>query len=83
MDVVSMHQAKSTLSQLINRAEQGETVYIGAWGKAQAKIVPLDYNEKPKKQFGILAGKLQVPEDFDDSLSDEVLAGFEGKSENK
>ena len=79
MDVVSIHQAKSTLSQLINRVAQGETIYIGDWGKAQVKLVPLDYNEKPKKQFGILAGKLQLPEGFDDPLSDDVLVGFEGK----
>ncbi|MCX4027249.1 type II toxin-antitoxin system Phd/YefM family antitoxin [Endozoicomonas sp. SM1973] len=79
MDVISMHQAKSSLSQLVARAEQGETILIGAYGKAQAKIVPTNFESKPKKKIGILAGKLHIPEDFDEPLEDDVLAEFEGK----
>ena len=79
MDVISMHQAKSSLSQLVSRAQSGETVYIGAYGKAQAKIVPIDEHDMPKTKFGILAGKLTVPDDFDEPLPDDVLAEFEGK----
>jgi len=78
MDVISMHQAKSSLSQLVSRAQEGETVYIGAYGQVQAKIVPVEQKQAPKKQFGILAGKLIVPDDFDESLPDDVLAEFEG-----
>jgi hypothetical protein len=33
---------------------------------------------KPRKQIGLLAGKLTIPEDFDAPLSDEVLDSFEG-----
>lgn len=79
MDVVSMHQAKSSLSQLVNRVEGGEIIYIGAYGKAQAKIVALDHEEKPVKKFGLLAGKLQVPDDFDEPLPDSVISEFEGR----
>ncbi|MGI0117041.1 type II toxin-antitoxin system Phd/YefM family antitoxin [Zooshikella sp. RANM57] len=79
MDVISMHQAKSSLSQLVARAEKGETILIGAYGKVQAKIVAKDYSDAPKKKIGVLAGKLHIPEDFDQSLSDDVLAEFEGK----
>ena len=32
MDLISIHQAKSSLSQLVSRAQSGETVYIGAYG---------------------------------------------------
>lgn len=78
MTVVSMHQAKSALSQLVSRAAQGETIYIGAYGQAQAKIVPIDYEEKQPKKIGLLAGRLVVPDDFDEPLPEEVLAGFEG-----
>ena len=79
MDVISMHQAKSSLSQLVARAEQGETIFIGAYGKVQAKIVPTSFEDKPKKKIGVLAGKLNIPDDFDAPLSDDVLAEFEGK----
>ncbi|MCD6027098.1 MAG: prevent-host-death family protein [Solimicrobium sp.] len=79
MEVVSMHQAKSHLSQLVKRAAAGEPVYIGAYGHVEAVLVsPSVLIRKPHKQIGLLAGKLTVPDDFDASLPDEVLASFEG-----
>ena len=78
MDVISMHQAKSTLSQLVKRAANGETIFIGAYGKIDAKLVPATQSSAPQKRIGILAGKLTVPDDFDSPLPDDVLAGFEG-----
>lgn len=77
MEVISMHDAKSTLSQLVNRAERGEVIYIGAYGKAQAKLVPITAGEKPKKRIGLLKGKLVVPDDFDAPLPDDIIAEFE------
>jgi antitoxin (DNA-binding transcriptional repressor) of toxin-antitoxin stability system len=77
MKVVSMHQAKSSLSQLVHRAEQGEDIYIGAYGKAQAKIIAANKEDKPHKKIGVLAGKLHVPEDFDKPLPNSVLSSFE------
>ena len=79
MDVISMHQAKSTLSKLVNRAKQGEIVYIGAYGKAEVKLVPASFTDKPIKKIGMLAGKLDVPEDFDAPLPDDVLSEFENE----
>ena len=76
MDVVSMHQAKGSLSQLVKRAAAGETILIGAYGLAEAALVPPGA-VSPAKIIGILAGKLTVPEDFDAPLPAEVLAGFE------
>lgn len=77
--VISMHQAKTNLSQLVKRAAAGETIFLGAYGKAEAKLVPVDADTAPKKRIGILAGKLIVPDDFDAPLPDDVLAAFEGK----
>lgn len=77
-DVIPMHQAKSTLSQLVQRAAAGETVLIGPNGHAVAKLTRLDAAATPKRRLGFLKGKLVVPEDFDDSLPDEVLADFQG-----
>ena len=77
MKVVSMHQAKSALSQLVAKAAEGEEVYIGAYGKAQAKIVAVSEGDaQPIKKIGVLAGKLSVPDDFDDQLSDDILKEF-------
>lgn len=78
MVVISMHQAKSTLSQLVKRAASGETILIGAYGKVEAKLVPATLPSVAHKRIGILAGKLSVPDDFDAPLGDDLLAAFEG-----
>lgn len=79
MEVISMHQAKSHLSQLVKRAAAGEPIYIGGYGRVEAVLVsPTVLTSKPRKQIGLLAGKLTVPEDFDAPLPDDVLASFEG-----
>ena len=45
MQVVSMHVAKSSLSQLVKRAATGETILLGAYGKVEAKLVPANIRE--------------------------------------
>jgi antitoxin (DNA-binding transcriptional repressor) of toxin-antitoxin stability system len=80
MEVVSMHQAKSTLSQLVKRAATGETILLGAYGKVEAKLVAATAPELPKKHIGLLAGKLTIPDDFDAPLPDELLIAFEGNA---
>jgi hypothetical protein len=32
----------------------------------------------PARRLGLLDGKIHIPEDFDDPLSDEILTEFEG-----
>jgi antitoxin (DNA-binding transcriptional repressor) of toxin-antitoxin stability system len=81
MEVISMHQAKSTLSQLVKRAATGETILLGAYGKVEAKLVPATESAMPTKKIGVLAGKLVVPEDFDAPLPDDILQTFEGAAE--
>ena len=52
MEVISMHQAKSTLSQLVKRAATGETILLGAYGKVEAKLVPVAESATPTKKIG-------------------------------
>lgn len=80
-EIVSMHQAKSTLSSLVKRAAAGEAILIGAYGRAEVKLVPVDAVERPRKRFGLLKGVLQVPANFDEPLPSEVIAAFEGGDE--
>lgn len=79
MQVISMHQAKTTLSQLVRRAANGETILIGAYGRAEAKLSPITPPAPGHKRIGVLAGKLVVPEDFDAPLPEDILADFEGR----
>jgi antitoxin (DNA-binding transcriptional repressor) of toxin-antitoxin stability system len=77
-EVISMHQAKSTLSQLVRRAAVGETVLIGPNGHAMAKLTSLDVPAKRTRHLGLLKSNPLVPDDFDVSLPGRVLRDFEG-----
>ncbi len=76
--IIPMHQAKSSLSQLVKRAKAGEHVFIGSYGRAEAVITSAE-NMTPKKQLGLLQGKLVVPDDFDAPLPQDILAAFNGE----
>lgn len=78
METVNIYDAKTRLSQLVDKAASGEDVVVSRNGKPLVRITRLDV---PKRQikFGVLKGKLDVPPDFDAPLPDEVVAGFEGR----
>lgn len=77
-EIIGMHEAKSTLSQLVQRAAAGETILIGPHGRADAKLVAVDAPIRAKRRIGILKGKLTLPKDFDAPLPADVLSTFEG-----
>lgn len=79
-EIVSMHVAKSTLSQLVKKAVAGEPVYIGAYGRAEVQLVPVATRPRPRRQLGLLKGKLVLPADLDAPLPEEVLRSFEGEA---
>lgn len=80
MEVVSMHQAKSSLSHLVKRAAAGEIILIGTYGKAEAKLVPMSDVTRAPNRLGLMKGKIKMADDFDAPLPDEIQAAFEGKS---
>ncbi len=77
MRTVNIHEAKTHLSRLVEKAAEGEEIVIARAGKPVARLVPLKAAGK-KRKLGFLAGKLRVPEDFDAPLPEDVLAEFEG-----
>ena len=54
-EVIKIYEAKTNLSKLVKKAQAGETIYIGAYGHAQAVISPLPAS-KPLK-IGVWAHK--------------------------
>ena len=78
MPTVSVHAAKSQLSRLLDAVTAGEEVIIAKAGKPVARLVPVE-PKKERRKLGALAGKLHVPDDFDDPLPDDILADFEGR----
>jgi prevent-host-death family protein len=78
MDTVNIYDAKTRLSQLVDRAASGEDVVVSRNGKPLVRITQL---EKPARRvkFGVLKGKVKIAADFDAPMPDEILAGFEGR----
>ena len=71
METVNVHEAKTHLSRLLERAAKGETITIAKAGKPIAKLVPLD--EAPKKvvqRIGFMAGEGVVPDDIKTPFKD-------------
>lgn len=78
-EIVSLYDAKTHLSQLVDRAAEGEEFVIAKNGTALARLVPLVQKGKPRKPAGAL-GLTAMSADFDDPLPDDLQALFEGKS---
>jgi prevent-host-death family protein len=75
---VNIYDAKTRLSQLIDKAASGEDVVVCRNGKPVARITGLESGKRPRR-LGLLKGKLTIPADFDAPLPPEVLAAFEGR----
>ncbi len=66
-----MHEAKTKLSQLVERAEAGEDIVIQRNGKPVARLAPID--EEPRSlasERGVWRGKVHMAEDFDELPAD-------------
>jgi prevent-host-death family protein len=62
--IVNVHQAKTHLSKLIERASKGETFVIARAGRPLVRVAALDAPKAPRR-LGFLAGEIAVPKDFD------------------
>ena len=56
MRKVNIHEAKTTLSQLVEAAETGERVILARAGKPVVELVQLAH--KPRIKLGVLKGRL-------------------------
>jgi len=77
---VNMHEAKSQLSKLAERVQQGETVVIARAGKPCMDLVPHKLAKVVRKP-GRLSGKIKLAPDFDET-PEEVVSAFVGHFEN-
>ncbi|HEV7700087.1 MAG TPA: type II toxin-antitoxin system prevent-host-death family antitoxin [Pyrinomonadaceae bacterium] len=63
---VSVYEAKSKLSQMINKALEGEEVIITRNGKDVVKLAPVE--KKKRGWIGMYEGQIKIHENFDDAL---------------
>ncbi|CAA6605861.1 conserved hypothetical protein [Rhodospirillaceae bacterium LM-1] len=74
--IFNMHQAKTQLSKLVERARMGEEVVIAKSGHPLVKLVPVSEKSR-KRPMGLYAGQIWMSPDFNDPLPDEYLEAFE------
>ena len=76
MGVVTIHTAKTTLSQLLARVEAGEEIILARGKNPIAKLVPFP-PASSKRRFGALRGQISVGPEFFEPLRDQELAAWE------
>lgn len=81
MKTVNIQEAKAHLSRLIDQAvTAGEPFVIAKAGTPLVKVVPLEASPVGYVQrLGFLAGRIQVPDDFDHMGKTEIDQLFLGK----
>lgn len=79
MPTVNIHEAKTHLSRLVERAARGETFVIAKAGRPMVKLVPIGLTEATQhKRLGFLEGVFKVPDDFDRMGGEEIASLFNG-----
>ena len=71
-----MHEAKTHLSKLVERAEAGEDVIIQRNGKPVVRLVPIV--EEPRSLAsvrGVWSGRVRMSDDFDE-LPEDIAEAF-------
>jgi prevent-host-death family protein len=84
METVNIHQAKTHLSRLIDKAVKGEPFIIAKAGKALVKVTALE--EAPidtSRRLGFMRGQMKIPDDFDTMGQEEIEAMFYGSDDEE
>ncbi len=77
MERTNIHEAKTHLSRLVERAARGEEIIIAKAGKPMAKLVAYRAETAPR-QPGLWRGRVKIQDDFD-VLPEEIEAAFRGE----
>ncbi len=77
MLIANIHEAKTNLSSLIAAVLAGKDVVIAKAGQPVVKLVQFN-NDKIMSSYGILKGKINVPDNFNDE-DEEINKMFYGE----
>ena len=72
---MNVHEAKTHLSRLLERAMAGDDVTIARAGTPLVRLVPVSLSAG--RPLGLDAGRIQMADDFDAPLPEDVLEDFE------
>ncbi len=77
MEMVNIHEAKTQLSKLVEKAAHGEAFVIAKAGKPMVKVTAVDAPATVKR-LGFMQGEMTVPDDFDTMGQIEIEEMFYG-----
>lgn len=81
MRTVNVHEAKTHLSRLIERAAKGESFIIAKSGKPMVKVIALEAPVAAEtRRVGFMAGQFSVPDDFDRFGDADIEKLFDGEA---
>jgi prevent-host-death family protein len=73
MRTVNIHEAKTQLSSLVEKAAKGEPFIIAKAGKPLVKVMALDVPDaSARRPLGFMKGEISVPDDFDRMGQEEI-----------
>jgi len=75
MALVGMHEAKSTLSKLVERAAAGEEIVIARRGEPVARLVPVSATSSLTTVRGSWRGRVRISDSFDE-LPDDIATAL-------
>jgi len=76
--VVTIHEAKTHLSRLLQRVAGGEEITIARAGVPVARLVAVEPEKKKVRPLGFARDEIWIADDFDAPLPDDILADFYG-----
>jgi prevent-host-death family protein len=77
----NLYDAKTRLSELVDRAAAGEEIVIAKNGRPLARLGPVPA-EKPNRSPGGWEGMVWIADDFDAPLPDDMQRAFESPGED-
>lgn len=81
--IYNLYDAKTALSDLVDRAAAGEEIIIAKAGKPLARLVPIGRAKPKRRSPGGWKGRVRIAPDFDAPLPSEVLTRFSGRGEDE
>jgi prevent-host-death family protein len=75
---IAVEDINQNFSQFLERIETGESVVILKSGKPIAKMMPYGKTAGQIRPFGLCKGEFSVPDNFDETLPEQIIEEFEG-----
>lgn len=79
METINIHEAKTHLSRLVEKAAAGDSFIIAKAGKPMVQVTAIQEPPVPgRRKLGFMKGQFKVPKDFKAFAREEIEEMFYG-----